>query len=145
MGSFWCPPKCGIHSDIWKGKLRRHSFFFVCHEGIVVENNEFWIMFSVDCLWSNGNLLKSTQQLKALKNGKKIIWLLDYLLISCAKCLLNLRAKLTISENKDIDYNKFLCTSYYFLIGASSILLKSLVPYLKINMYTSTKKVVIKC
>lgn len=72
-GQLLVSTKVWIHSDIWKGKPRRHSFFFVCHEEIVVENNEFWIMFSVDCLWSNGNLLKSTQQLKALKNGKKII------------------------------------------------------------------------
>lgn len=71
-GQLLVSTKVWIHSDIWKGKPRRHPFFFVCHEEIVVENNEFWIMFSVDCLWSNGNLLKSTQQLKALKNDKKI-------------------------------------------------------------------------
>lgn len=71
----------GVHQSVdsfghLEGETSQTSFFFLCHEEIVVENNEFWIMFSVDCLWSNGNLLKSTQQLKALKNGKKIIWLL---------------------------------------------------------------------
>jgi len=70
-----------VHTRTFKRETTQTSYFTMMR--IVLKYNESWIMFSVDCLWSNGSLFNATNNQGVDIYSKivglllNVIWLFD--------------------------------------------------------------------